>query len=100
MYKHFRDKKISNKIKLGRVSSKLSDAELIEIQQSIINNVQRSKSYLKDAVIKSLQALNIDANEPEIKREIDYIMRKPSSSLSDLFRFAEKMVSRVGNKIS
>jgi len=33
MYKHFSDKKVSNKIKLGRVNSKLTNAQLREIRQ-------------------------------------------------------------------
>ena len=99
MYKHFSDKKVSNKIKLGRVNSKLTDAQLREIRQSAIDSLYESHRHLKDAVLKSLEAFNIDPREDGIEGTIDMLINV-RSRYDELFNFVRKTLGKVEDKIT
>jgi hypothetical protein len=100
MYKHFRDKKVSNKIKLGRVNSKLTNAQLREIRQSAVDSLYVSQQHLKDAVLKSLEAYNIDIHEDGIEGTVHRLAFSYSDNYDEMFTFVIKTLRKLEDKIS
>jgi hypothetical protein len=100
MYKHFTDKKVSNKIKLGRVNSKLTDAQLREIRQSAIDSLYASQGHLKEAVMKSLGAFNIDLHEDGIEGTVQRLAYANSRNYDEMFTFVLNTIRKLEDKIS
>jgi hypothetical protein len=99
MYKHFSDKKLSNKIKLGRVNSKLTNDQLREIRQSAINSLYESQRHLKEAVLKSLEAYNIDPKEEGIENTVTFLIYSKPWVYNDLFNFVRHTLGKLETKI-
>ena len=100
MYKHFKDKKISNKIKLARVNSKLTNAELREIRQATRNSLYEAHRHLKDAVLKGLSAFNINTREDGIEETIISLIYANSENYNEMFSFVRKTLGKLEDKIS
>jgi hypothetical protein len=100
MYKHFTDKKVSNKIKLGRVNSKLTNAQLKEIRQSAIESLDQSQRHLKDAVLKSLEAFNFDIHEDGIEGTVTRLAYSYSKNYDEMFTFVINTIRKLEDKIS
>jgi len=100
MYKHFSDKKVSNKIKLGRVNSKLTNAQLREIKHSAVVSLKESQRHLKDAVLKSLEAFKIDVHEDGIEERVIFLIYSKPWTYDDLFKFVKNTLGKLENKIT
>lgn len=100
MYKYFTNKKVSNKIKLGRVSSKLTNAQLREIRQSAIESLSESQRHLKDAVLKSFEAFSIDIHEDGIEGTVNRLAYSYSRNYEEMFTFVIKTIRKLEDKIS
>jgi len=95
MYKHFSDKKVSNTLKLGRLNSKLTDTQLRAIRQSAIDSLYESQQHIKDAVLKSLEAYNIDIHDDGIQNTVHRMVYLNLRNYDEMFSFVIKTLRKL-----